>query len=458
MVEQSSRKRSPSGSAARARTRRSSLQPNRERQPRHPVLLVEDSAVVARVVSRKLRSELGREVIEARSLGETLQLLEQKPDLLAAVVDLALPDAPDGEIVDLTVGAGVPTVVMTGSGDETTRERILAKNIVDYYFKGDQSLDALADTVRRLEVNPDIKVLVVDDSAVSRGLISRLLGIHRFQVVEATDGGQALGLLEEHPDVSLIITDFEMPNMNGIELVGNVRTGKGADELSIIGVSSMGSSALTARFLKFGADDFLTKPFEKEEFYCRVYRSVKNLEQIRAIKRAAYTDQLTALHNRLFFFQKAPPLYDTAGQHGTPLAVAMLDIDFFKKINDTYGHAAGDAALQQVAELLRSHRVDPMILARFGGEEFCLFAPGLSAERAAGLFERIRGAIEAHSVEFEGTVIPVTMSIGVALDRASSLDTMINRADGFLYQAKESGRNRVVVEGHELDREAEPLP
>jgi diguanylate cyclase (GGDEF)-like protein len=423
------------------------------------VLLVEDSPVVARVVGRKLLSVLEREVIEARSLGEARDLLEkQGADFLAAVVDLGLPDAPEGEIVDLTIEAGVPTVVMTGSGDEQTRERILAKNIVDYYFKGDQSLDALADTVRRLDVNRWIKVLVVDDSATSRGIVARLLTTHRFQVLEAADGEEALGVLESNPDIALVITDFEMPNMNGIELVGNVRSRRGADELAVVGVSSLGSSALTARFLKFGADDFLTKPFQKEEFYCRVYRSIKNLEQIQAIKRSAYTDQLTGLHNRLYFFQKAPPLYDTAAAHSAPLAVAMLDIDFFKKINDTHGHAAGDAALQQVAELLQGRLLDPMILARFGGEEFCIFAPGLEEKRAEGVFERMRAALEARPVAFEDEQIPVTLSIGVALDRVSSLDTMINRADEFLYQAKESGRNRVVIEGREVEREAEPAP
>jgi diguanylate cyclase (GGDEF)-like protein len=449
---------SPDKGAARARLR---SRPPSEPSPgagetSRPVLLVEDSPVVAKIVGRALQAALGREVRTARSCEEARHLLSEGGEsFFAAVVDLSLPDGPDGEAIDLVLDAGVPTVVMTGSADESSRERVLTKNVVDYYCKGDRDLHALADTIGRLEINRRTTVLVVDDSSVSRGLVTRLLETHQFRVLQAADGVEALAVLERNPGVSLLITDFEMPNMDGVELVRRARSTQAPDDLSIIGVSAVGSGALTARFLKCGADDFLNKPFQKEEFYCRIYRTIKNLEQIRAIKKAAYTDQLTGLYNRLFFFQKAPRLFEVAAASGSDLAVAMLDIDFFKKINDTYGHAAGDAALRQAASLLSSHLADSMLLARMGGEEFCIVAAGIDGAAASCAFEAMRAAVEASAIHFEGSEIRFTLSVGVALKKDGSLDAMINRADGLLYRAKESGRNRVVVEGREHGKEAE---
>lgn len=411
------------------------------------VLLVESSPLVARLVADTIRSALPYEVQTAATYADAKRLLEESNQTYsAAVVCLALPDAPAGEIVDLTIGAHVPTIVLTGDYHETTREQALSLPLVDYFVKEERSLVSLNFILQRLAINPEVGILVVDDSAVQRRVVRRLLEAHRFNVYEAVDGADALEVIKTHTAISLVITDYEMPKMNGIELVTKLRDKRQSNELAIIGVSSSGIGALSARYLKHGADDFLQKPFEKEEFYCRIYRSLVHLKQIKEIKHAAYTDQLTGLNNRLAFFNTAPARFAETVGDAQPLALGMIDIDHFKRINDTYGHAAGDAALRHLAQILCSTLPDTVFAARFGGEEFCCLAYGATPEEAHDLFDTVRSTVEKSSFDYEGETIRFTLSIGVALFDHSDLDESINRADSLLYEAKQSGRNRVVLE------------
>jgi diguanylate cyclase (GGDEF)-like protein len=417
-------------------------------QPAPPpaqVLLAEGSATISRFLAKSIAGLPGCQVQVVTTCEQVAAALAQQPErFTAAVVDFDLGAAP-GEAVDRVLAAGVPTLVLAGQYDERTRSAILDRPVVDYFVKGGKNLSAINEAIDRLRVNPGVRILVVDDSSAFRLLGKRMLEIHRFTVLEAADGVHALEVLEAEPEIVLVITDYEMPRMNGVELVSNLRAQRGRDRLAIIGVSSLGDRALPARYLKHGADDFLTKPFEKEEFYCRVYRSVVNIEQIQRITRAAYTDPLTQLSNRLHFFSTAPALYQQAMAERAPVAVAMLDIDFFKRINDTYGHAGGDLALQHLARLLGEQLGEADVVARFGGEEFCALFAGRDLASARALLEQLRAVVEASSVAFEGRVIRFTLSIGIAAG-ADGLDAAINRADELLYQAKQGGRNRVVVE------------
>jgi len=411
------------------------------------VLLVEDSLVSAKLISRKISGDLGYNVKIAGLYEEATGIIEAHgSNFLAAVVDLNLPDAPAGEIVDLAVLKHIPTIVLTGTYDEDVRERILSRGIVDYHFKDNRGLTEVNHTLMRLNLNPGIKVLVVDDSLAIRNMIKKLLEIHRFQVLEAVDGQKAVEVIEKNGDIMLVVTDYEMPRMDGAELVSHIRDNYEPDEIAVIGVSAVGSSSLSVKFLKFGADDFLAKPFQKEEFYCRIYRSIETVEHIRAIKKMAYTDKLTGLYNRLYFFKTVPQAFEEAVCERIPCSVAMLDIDHFKNINDTYGHAGGDTVLQHIAGQLRDELGDEVTIARFGGEEFCVYARGVTADDAAGLFEKLRDRIQSSTVFHDGNSIGYTVSIGVAVNPRDSIDMVINQADSYLYEAKENGRNQVIVE------------
>jgi diguanylate cyclase (GGDEF)-like protein len=237
-----------------------------------------------------------------------------------------------------------------------------------------------------------------------------------------------------------------MPNVDGFELVSRIRRRFSREEVAVMGVSSSGTTATSVGFLKHGANDFLPKPYQKEEFYCRVYSCIDTVTAMRAVQRAAFTDALTGLRNRLNFFRLAPEAFSRAAAEGRPMAVAMLDIDFFKKVNDTYGHAAGDATLRSVARIARRHLEGLGLFARFGGEEFCFLGTDLSRDAAQAAFEAVRAEVEASVVEFEGRAIRVTLSSGIALTARPGLDATLGAADELLYEAKHSGRNRVVLE------------
>jgi len=419
------------------------------------VLLIEDAPLISKIISRSIVSVVGHRVQPAFSYAEAAAILEDRAcEFSAAITDLDLPDAPlgeigtlgeIGEIVDLTVQYGLPTIVLTATFCEETRAKILTKDIVDYHVKGIHGLAGINRSLNRLERNPGMKVLVVDDSRTVRTMIRELLHIHLFQVIEAGDGAEGFEILEQNPDTTLVITDCEMPKMDGIEMTKRIRAERAQDDLAVIGISALGTD-VSARFLKNGANDYLSKPFQKEEFYCRLYRCIETQEHIKEIKRAAYTDKLTGLHNRLYFFKKAPPLYETVIREEVDFAVAMMDIDFFKNINDTFGHAGGDLALVRTASILADSLPDEAVLTRFGGEEFCCFVPGMDRAQAIRVFERLRKAVAATRIPFNGETISLTISIGLSVSREETIDEAINRADSLLYMSKDGGRNRITID------------
>ncbi|MBN1652997.1 MAG: diguanylate cyclase [Deltaproteobacteria bacterium] len=411
-----------------------------------PVLIVDDSPAIAQFVSKSIITDTGHSTKVVYSYQQAYQLLHQdKVGFLAAVVDLTLPDALNGEVADLTIQAGIPTIVLTGQYSDEVRSRILSKDIVDYFLKIPGSLQLIHETILRLERNLSTRVLVAASSAILRSTIRRMLHTHCFDILEAKEMDAALKIQENNKELRLAIIGNPENSTEGIDLVSKLRERCSPDELAIVGVSSSESSSISVRFLKFGADDILKIPFEKEEFFCRIYRSIKTIESIEKIKRAAYTDTLTGLANRLCFFREAVQVLDQARSGGLSLAVAMIDIDFFKRINDTYGHAGGDSALKRSAILLRNVLKDADVISRFGGEEFCVLMSCRQTDGIQEVFEQLRKAFEAEIIQFNTRHIRFTISIGVCVAGNCSLEEMIKGADESLYQAKNAGRNRVVV-------------
>ena len=305
--------------------------------------------------------------------------------------------------------------------------------------------DAVAGLVRQLAGGRKTTVLVVDDSPSSRMVLMRQLAQYGYAVLQAQDGIAALEMLEKHPEVCLMVTDYSMPRMDGFELVRHARARWARDRLAIIGLSATGDPALTTRFLQSGANDFLPKPFVEEEFRCRVTQNVEMLEYIRALREAAVRDFLTGLHNRRYFFDAGARMHASARRGQIQLLAAMVDIDHFKRINDTWGHDAGDEVIRRVAALLRERFRETDIVARFGGEEFCVLAVNFDHRAAQPAFDELLGRLEGAPVEFEGQRIPVTASIGVSALPHDSLESLVSHADELLYAAKQSGRNRVAL-------------
>jgi len=411
------------------------------------ILVVDDSKAIRTLVKRKLEEELPLIVETAEDLRGTRHLMEgHATDYLMAVADLNLPDAPNGEVVDYISSQGVPSVVLTGNFDEKVRKKLYSKNIIDYLVKeGHHDLDLIVQTVKRLRANQGYKILVVDDSRFSRAYVTKLLLRQHYRVLEAEHGRKALEMLELDPEINLVITDFDMPVMDGFELISHIRRKLGKDTVSIIGLSAREDDYLTAKFIKMGANDFLNKPFGIEEFYCRVSQNLELVSLIQQIKDASNTDYLTKLFNRRYFFDVGSRNFNRTKRESKPIAIAMLDIDHFKRINDTYGHDAGDEALIVMAALLRTSFRPTDVVARFGGEEFCVMMLDAGPEDAAGKLEQIRARVADTTIHHDGHSFDMTISIGLATEHDENLARMLKVADERLYQAKESGRNRLVT-------------
>lgn len=409
------------------------------------VLVVEDSPIVSKIIRHVAAQSLNFDVLYADSFAAAKeQVAKHKANIFAALVDLNLPDAPDGEVVDYVLSEKIPTIVLTGSCDDERREKLLDKGIVDYVIKeGRYSYDYAINLVNRLQKNCAIKVLVVEDSDTSRNFICTLLRRQLFQVLEATNGVEAIKVLIEHPDVKLLITDYNMPQMDGFELVKALRHKYDKSNLIIIGLSAEGQGALSAKFIKNGANDFLQKPFYHEEFNCRVTHNVESLELVERISYAANCDYLTGAYNRRYFFNHGIAIYNQAVKNNSPIAAVVLDLDNFKNVNDSYGHDAGDLVLKSVANILKES-LARFLMARTGGEEFFVLLPGINNEQAISLISKIRQIVSSTPISLGDEDIYVTFSAGVTNQRFTNIDEMINKADEFLYRAKEAGRNIVV--------------
>lgn len=424
------------------------------------LLVVEDNRIAGSLISTKVSSVLPVTIHWAQSLQETRKLLnERNGDFDAALLDYVLPDAMDGEVIGEVVEYGIPSIVFTGNVmSDKERKRLWQKNIVDYVVKDDpQSLEYIAFLLTRLDKNPDIKILIVDDSKFFRIVLSRLLRVHLYQVFEATDGLQALELLDKHPDIKLVITDYQMPKMDGFTFIKRLRKRYGRENIAVLGLAGERDRNMGARFIKCGANDFISKKsFITEELYCRVNHNLESIERIQTIRRLATTDSLTKLYNRRYFYETASHILAGSTRSNTNVVCAMIDVDRFKTINDSWGHQAGDLALQHISNILASYfKRSSDLVARMGGEEFCVLANDISPTQALNRFDEVRRLIAGSPFKLKGSVEHnVTVSIGLCSRIHDNLDTMLRRADELLYEAKNNGRNQVVADFKVVEPEA----
>lgn len=413
---------------------------------KNKILIVEDSKPILQI-HKHLVQKAGFEPVLAETFAEVQALEGQFDQFFCAIIDFSLPDASHGEAIPYLLEQKVAGIVMTGMIDDHTRNTILKLPVVDYITKeSKQAYTYLQHLIEKLKVNHNIKVLVVDDSANSRNYLKRMLERHNYNVLLANCGAEAIATLEQNPDIKLVITDKEMPNMDGLALCNEIRSKYAKDELSIIGVSGANNPALTAKFIKSGANDFLKKPFCPEEFYCRVLQNIEYIESIQTIRRQANTDYLTQLYNRRYFFENTIPKVKKLHSSGKQATLAMMDIDFFKSVNDTYGHDAGDLVLKSTAKLIEKHFSENYIAARIGGEEFCVYFNDSPLDDIKQKLNAFREEFAQTEVTADSQKINCTVSIGVLSSLESNIDDLVNKADELLYEAKESGRNRVVSE------------
>jgi two-component system cell cycle response regulator len=299
------------------------------------------------------------------------------------------------------------------------------------------------------------KVLAVDDSAIYRKLVEQTLSAEGCALLFAKNGREALDLFGKHQP-ALVITDWNMPDMEGLELCERIRRDFPDRYCYLILLTSNSGKDKIVEGLRAGADDYLTKPFHSGELVARVEvgrRFVELHRQIQAknrrLEEMALTDALTGLPNRRAIDVWAPRELSAAARHDFPFWAVMADLDLFKKINDIYGHVAGDTALKTFAEILTAQTRESDMCARLGGEEFLVMMTHADKEGAKTAVERIRKQFEGTTFAFGNHTMTATASFGIAGFRGTKppdWNALVARADTALYAAKHKGRNRLEFE------------
>lgn len=290
-----------------------------------------------------------------------------------------------------------------------------------------------------------MSIVLVEPSKIGQKMITKLLELRGHEVVCFEDGSAALDYIRNNLTVSTVLTSFETAGLSGMELCWELRLlAQKNRHLYVIAMSSNSERDKTIEALDSGADDFITKPPEAQELYARVRAGHRLAAMHKELLKMATRDNLTGLLNRGAFFSAVSTLIDNS-LNDTPVSAIMLDIDKFKRINDTYGHHVGDEAIKLVAKQIANGKG---ITGRVGGEEFAIVLPMTTDMQAVSHAENLRHRIERIPFEANGELITLTSSFGVAQwcdGNPDSVSDMMKRADHALYQAKEAGRNRVIL-------------
>ena len=294
-------------------------------------------------------------------------------------------------------------------------------------------------------------ILVADDSRVVRALLRQHLELRGFRVAEAVDGGEAVRLSRVvWPDV--ILLDIMMPVLDGYATLQALRADPEMRDVPVVFLTARSSTDDVVEGLRLGAHDYLGKPFEPSELIARVNAAlrVKQLQdelrqRNRELDRVTRTDALTGLFNRRHLEERLAEMVSAARRSGHPVGVLMLDLDRFKSINDTAGHAVGDTVLCAVADRLRAEVRREDVAGRWGGEEFVVLFDPSRVDHAELVAERICRRVADEPIVIEpGRTVGVTVSIGCAVGLGHG-EELLHRADAALYQAKAQGRDRVVT-------------
>jgi diguanylate cyclase (GGDEF)-like protein len=289
------------------------------------------------------------------------------------------------------------------------------------------------------------RLLVVDDQPVNIQVIHKVLG-RECQVLMATSGRQALEICHSQlPDLMLL--DVDMPEMDGFEVCQLLKADPLTQHIPIIFVTSHNDSGSETKGLDLGAVDFISKPINASVLKARVKSQLLLKFQSDVLRNLVFFDGLTGVYNRRFFDQQLAREWARTNRSGAPLSVILLDVDFFKRFNDRYGHQAGDECLRQIAEVLKTGlRRAADVVARYGGEEFVCLLPDTTLDQAMEIAQQLEAQIRSHGIAHEDSEVDrvVTISLGVAsgVGHKSGEQELLALADQQLYQAKKSGRGR----------------
>ena len=306
-----------------------------------------------------------------------------------------------------------------------------------------------------------MKVLIAEDENVSRMVLAKALANHEYEVLQARDGQEAWDVFQsEKEDIYIAVLDWQMPGMDGIELCQRIKGASLSHYVYVIFLTGKRDIENIVKGLETGADDYLTKPFDRRELLSRIKVGLRLIGFEKALREAnqklhtlAITDGLTGISNRRAIFERLRSEISRAVRENSPFCLIMLDIDHFKKINDTYGHSAGDKVLVEIVNRMKSALRPYDVIGRYGGEEFVVGISKTDSKINRVIAERLRTCICERPFQIEDRKIDVSVSLGVVgfmpsrdNDINDLLEAMIKAADIALYKAKEAGRNRVAYD------------
>jgi diguanylate cyclase (GGDEF)-like protein len=283
-------------------------------------------------------------------------------------------------------------------------------------------------------------ILAVDDQKENLDILLNILD--EFDVIPAISGAKALEIAQEE-NISLILLDIVMPDMDGIEVCKKLKADPLTQAIPVIFTTAKTDEESIAKAYGAGANDYVSKPLKRVEVIERVKTQLRLQKTLQELEFLASRDSMTGIYNRRKFFELAQPLFKNAQN----LFVAMIDIDHFKKINDNYGHDAGDIVIKTLCNTISELLPKNAIFARFGGEEFTVICTQDSINSIQTLFENIKSTMASLCIQYNSEEIHFTISSGIAQKSSftKTLDALLKEADLALYSAKDTGRNKVVV-------------
>lgn len=422
-------------------------------------ILIADPSKLSRFL---LESLLGEKysILSVSSHSEAIDVLKEfLPSL--AVVSYELED---GQGIDLCRYMknneqlkNVPVIIISSVEDEKTRLKVYEDGAIDFIPKNKinkdfaKYIDELMDLLSFIDVS-SAKVFVVDDSITQLKFIENILKSVKVDVTLFTKPEELVAALEKTiPDV--IISDLYMDNIDGIKLTKILRKNKKLKHIPIIIQTSSRDGGLLRTLMIHGANDYLLKPYSAEELllkFTAAYKSKKVYDELEEINRKLFTkattDGLTGIYNRRFFMEQFNFLLLNGKRYKQDLGFIILDIDDFKKINDTYGHICGDEALIAFANCLKATLRQTDIIGRFGGEEFVCLLPNITKNGFFMVLHKLLNNIRSLDITFEDKKLSVTSSIGaINCLNKDDIDSIIKEADDLLYKAKSTGKNRVFL-------------
>ncbi len=406
------------------------------------ILIVDDSKTILSSLRHAIESKLDITVYTAASMKECADLiLKHKGKFSLALLDYNLPDAQNGEIVGFIKKFKIPSILLTGSKLEKENPVFKNENLIDYIIKnGSYAMDYSVSVVKRFILNESVEVLVVDDSKTFAAKMEGLCKKYNLKTVVNYSASDALDTIKQRPNIKLILVDYMMPGMNGLEFVMELRKSYKKDEVAVIALSGTSEKEIVASFLKYGANDFLYKDFSDEEFVARVNNNLEVIELFHDTQDKAKKDYLTGLFNRNYIYNEGEELYKRASDKKELLSLILLDINKFKIINDSYGHDVGDEAIKAVSKILLEYLNKDSLIARLGANEFAILLKNRPYAEVHQTFQEIQEVIANRKFKLVDTDLDLTVSIGATTVLEDSLDDMFHCADEALIDSKKRGR------------------